>query len=119
MAQVREIRLVDDLDGGPAEETIPFSLDGKPYEIDLSETNAANLRSAMSKFVAAARRVGGSARGGARRNGSSPARPAGDREQHQAIREWARKQGMKISDRGRIPAPVMQAYQEEHGPVGR
>jgi Lsr2 len=113
VAQIREIRLVDDLDGAVADETVEFGVDGKNYEIDLSTPNAKKLRDALSEFVASARRSGGR-----RRASSAPAaasrRPSIDREQNQAIREWARKRGMKVSDRGRIPAEVLEAYHKEN-----
>ena len=114
MAQIREVRLVDDLDGEAADETIEFGIDGKNFEIDLSTANAGKLRDALASYVAAARRSGGrrTRSGGA---GTGPARrPSIDREQNQAIREWARKRGMKVSDRGRIPAEVLEAYHKEN-----
>ena len=113
MAQIREVRLIDDLDGEAADETIEFGIDGKNYEIDLSKANAGKLRDALASYVAAARRSGGRrSRSGA---GAGPARrPSIDREQNQAIREWARKRGMKVSDRGRIPAEVLEAYHKEN-----
>jgi hypothetical protein len=112
MAQKVTVSLVDDLDGGTAEETVGFGLDGKSYEIDLSSANASKLRDALAEFVAAARRPG-SGRAGRRSGGagsSGGSRAAGDREQSRAIREWAREQGMDVSERGRIPADVLQAY---------
>lgn len=114
MAQIREVRLIDDLDGEAADETIEFGIDGKNYEIDLSTANAGKLREVLASFVAAARRSGGR-RG--RSGGAAAAvarRPSIDREQNQAIREWARKRGMKVSDRGRIPAEVLEAYHKEN-----
>ena len=108
MAQVREVRLIDDLDGGAADETLQFGLDGRNYEIDLSKVNAGKLRDALASYVTAARRIGGRSRGGGMPR--STARPSIDREQNQAIREWARKRGMKVSERGRIPAEVLEAY---------
>ncbi len=123
MAQIREVRLVDDLDGEAADETVEFGVDGKNYEIDLSKENASRLRDALADFVSAARRAGGRRRGGnsaASSNngggaGSAPkGRTAIDREQNQAIRDWARKRGMKVSDRGRIPAEVLEAYHKEN-----
>lgn len=121
MAQIREIRLVDDLDGEPADETVEFGIDGKNYEIDLSEDNAGRLRDALADFVSAARRAGGRRRASAGTgtgSGGAGAAPKGrasiDREQNQAIREWARKRGMKVSDRGRIPAEVLDAYHKEN-----
>lgn len=128
MAQIREIRLVDDLDGDTADETLEFGVDGKNYEIDLSTGNAGKLRDALAEFVASARRTGGGRRrpaasagaasAGAASAGAAPAGPARrasiDREQNQAIREWARKRGMKVSDRGRIPAEVLESYHREN-----
>jgi hypothetical protein len=113
MAQKHIVQLIDDLDGGVAAETVSFGLDGASYEIDLSEKNAAKLRDALANYVAAARRSGGRGRpaGGGRRAGR-PGRT--DREQTQAIREWARKNGFKIGDKGRIPANVLEAYHEKN-----
>jgi hypothetical protein len=118
VAQIHEVRLVDDLDGESADETIEFGIDGKSYEIDLSEKNAARLRDALAEFVGSARR----ASGGGRRRSAAPSAPAAspprrsavDREQNQAVREWARRQGMKVSDRGRIPTEVTEAYHKAH-----
>lgn len=113
MAQIREVRLIDDLTGEAADETIEFGIDGKNYEIDLSKENASKLREALAAYITAARRAGG--RRGRSGAGSGPARRASiDREQNQAIREWARKRGMKVSDRGRIPAEVLEAYHKEN-----
>jgi hypothetical protein len=124
VAQIREVRLVDDLDGEAADETVEFGIDGKNYEIDLSKENAGRLRDALADFVSAARRAGGRRRGGNNAGssnnngggaGSAPkGRTAIDREQNQAIRDWARKRGMKVSDRGRIPAEVLEAYHKEN-----
>jgi hypothetical protein len=124
MAQKVSVVLVDDLDESVATETVAFSLDGQSYEIDLNEKNAAELRDAMAKYVAAARRPGrsgsGSASGsGGRRSGrgSSGSRPAAagsDRERVQAIREWARSNGHTVSERGRLSSNVIAAYDAAH-----
>lgn len=118
MAQKVTVTLVDDLDGGTAEETVEFGIDGVSYEIDLSADNAVNLRDALAGFVAHARKAGGGRRRGGgqqrRSSGSSSGRAAVDREQNQAIREWARKNGMNVSDRGRIPAEVLEAYHKKN-----
>jgi hypothetical protein len=112
MAQKVTVSLVDDLDGSEAEETVEFGLDGAFYEIDLSEDNAERLRDALSEYVEHARRSGGRKRTGGRVAvaGRAPRTASADREQNQAMREWARKQGMNISDRGRIPKEVAEAY---------
>jgi hypothetical protein len=109
MAQKTIVQLIDDLDQGVAEETVSFGLDGAAYEIDLSAENAAKLRDALAEYVANARRSG---RSGARPTGGSRRGRAarGDREQTQAIREWARKNGHKIGEKGRIPAHILEAY---------
>lgn len=111
MAQIREIRLIDDLDGGDADETLTFGVDGKSYEIDLSKDNAGQLRDGLAAYVAAARRTGG-------RQHTTPSPSTGrrapiDREQNIAIRDWARKRNMKVSDRGRISTEILQAYHRE------
>lgn len=110
MAKQTTVILVDDLDGGEAAEQVEFGVDGKSYEIDLSAANSAKLRAALAPFISAARRAG------ARRSAAAPApsRPASDRVQNQAIREWAVAQGMKISERGRIPSNVLEAYHSSH-----
>ena len=114
MAQIRETRLIDDLDGQSADETVEFGIDGKSYEIDLSSKNASKLRDALASYVGAGRRVSTRRRGGSSGGGSASRRPSIDREQNQAIRGWARKRGMKVSDRGRIPAEVLEAYHQEN-----
>ncbi|MFE7872618.1 Lsr2 family protein, partial [Micromonospora humida] len=103
-------KLVDDLDGGDADETVKFALDGVQYEIDLSNSNADKLRDVFAPYVAAGTRVG---RGGvvvggraARGRGGATA----DREQNKAIRSWAKKNGKDISDRGRIPQEIVDEY---------
>lgn len=115
MAQKVTVTLVDDLDGSTAEETVEFGLDGVNYQIDLSDDNAARLRDALNEYVDHARRAGGRKRSAGRAPVGRAPRPASaDREQNQAIREWARKQGMKVSDRGRIPAEVLEAYHKKN-----
>jgi hypothetical protein len=110
MAQKVQVVLVDDLDGGTAEETVSFALDGVSYEIDLSSANAAQLRDAFASWVGNARRVGGRSRtsGGSGRRGSGAARASGG--ESAAIREWARSNGFTVNERGRIPAEVKTAY---------
>jgi hypothetical protein len=122
MAQKVVVSLVDDLDSSEADETVEFGLDGATYEIDLSEANATTLRDRLADYVAHARRSGGrrrsapaaAASSGSRRSSGGGGRAAVDREQNQAIREWARKQGMTVSERGRIPSEVSEAYHKAH-----
>ncbi|MFC5286812.1 Lsr2 family protein [Actinokineospora guangxiensis] len=113
MAQKVTVSLVDDIDGSEAEESVEFAIDGATYQIDLSSKNADRLRSALADFVDHARRSGGRKRpAGKATAGRAPRTASADREQNQAIREWARKQGMKVSDRGRIPSEVLDAYND-------
>src|SRR5207302_6008569 len=93
MAQKVEVRLVDDLDGGSADETVTFSLDGTEYEIDLSDEHATALRGEVWKYVQAARRVG---RVTARRGRTATAAAPSNRERNQAIREWAKSIGIEV-----------------------
>jgi hypothetical protein len=108
MAARTVVHLIDDVDGGKADETVSFSLDGVDYAIDLSHGNADGLRKVLAEFVEAGRRVSGrAARGTAR----TQVRPGGDRAQNQAIREWARRNGHQVSERGRIPAELISQFQ--------
>lgn len=109
MAQKVQVHLEDDLDGGPADTTLTFALDGKDYEIDLSEANAEKLREALYPFVAAGRKTtrGGGSRGTRTRASSSDPDTA-------KIRTWAKENGYEISDRGRIHQSIKDAYYAAH-----
>lgn len=112
MAQKVLVEMVDDLDGSTADESVQFGLDGVTYEIDLADKNAAELRDSLAQYIEHARRTGGRKRAGT--TAARAATAAGtDREQNQAIRAWARKQGLEVSDRGRIPTNVIEAYQQQ------
>src|ERR1700712_2932019 len=93
--------LTDDLDGGGADRTIEFGLDGVNYTIDLSEKNSGKLRKALDPYLAVAARAGRTGTHG--RNASRAAAPAArsNRDQNQAIREWATRNGYEVSERGR------------------
>jgi hypothetical protein len=102
--------LTDDLDGGDADRTIEFGLDGVNYTIDLSEKNAGKLRKALGPYLSVAARAGRSGTSG-RTASRSSARPSrSNRDQNQAIREWATKNGYEVSERGRIPASIAEAF---------
>ena len=110
MAQVTKTRLVDDLDGGSADESVDFTIDNNRYQMDLNEKNAARLREVLAPFIAAARRAGGSTTTRTRRS-TTAARPAGAGADTAAIREWAGANGFSVSTRGRISASVREAYE--------
>jgi hypothetical protein len=105
MAQKIQTLLIDDLDGGEAESTVRFGLDGGDYEIDLSAKHAEALRKALEPYVSAARRAPGSAVRRPGRNGRRAARADG--ADPMAVREWAKSQGIEVKDRGRVPAELV------------
>ncbi|WP_091287388.1 histone-like nucleoid-structuring protein Lsr2 [Micromonospora haikouensis] len=118
-------KLIDDLDGGDADETVKFALDGVQYEIDLSASNAEELRAVLGPYTSHGAKVGrgGGAVGdrmvrtsatpaGSRRVGSAT---AVNREQNRAIRDWAKRAGKNISDRGRIPQDVVVEFHQNAG----
>ena len=108
MAQHINVKMVDDIDGSEASETVSFGLDGRRYDIDLSKDHAAQLRDTLASFIAAARR----ATGGTGRRPSTPApQRANNRDQIAAIRAWAKSNGHTVSDRGRISKLVLESYE--------
>lgn len=108
MARKVIVELVDDFDGkSTAEETVNFAVDGVGYEIDLSASNATNLRGVFEQWTPHARKVGRAAKSS---SAASKGRSTVDREQTQAIREWARKNGFEVSSRGRVSAEILDAY---------
>src|SRR5579859_5880087 len=103
MAQKVTVALEDDLDGGPADETVRFRFGGTDYEIDLSAKTARACRKKLAPFIEHARKP---SRGPVRR----AARTSAGRQRSGAVRAWARDHGLAVSDRGRIPASVMEQY---------
>lgn len=108
MAQRVHVTLEDDVDGSEASETIQFGLDGINYEIDLSDENAAKLRDALAVWVGHSRRVGG------RKQASRSTSSSAGRHDLNAVRDWGRANGYKVSDRGRVSADVLRAYDAAH-----
>jgi hypothetical protein len=114
MAQKVQVLLTCDLEAGEklASQTIRFTIDGSSYEIDLCDKHAKQLRDGMATFTAAGRRV--SSRGGAGRRGRAGGGSA-DRQRAQEIREWARRKGLQVSERGRLSADVIARYESSRG----
>lgn len=100
--------LSDDLDGSEANETISFALDGTEYEIDLNETNAAELRNALSRFTDAARKTSSG------RGRSTARKSSGSGVDTKSVRLWAIENGFQVNTRGRIQADIMEKYQAAH-----
>ena len=112
MAQKIQTLFIDDIDGGEAEGTVRFGLDGTEYEIDLSAKNADALRNAVARYVDAARRTPGSA---ARRPGRSGRRASVNGLNTTEVREWAKAQGIEVKDRGRVPAELVVKFKAATG----
>jgi hypothetical protein len=106
MAQKIQTLFIDDIDGGDADGTVRFGLDGAEYEIDLSAKHNDELRTALGTYLAHARKLGGSARRGAVRPGRKPSMV-----DTMAVRAGARDNGYDIKDRGRVPADLVAKYQ--------
>ncbi|MEU5259060.1 Lsr2 family protein [Amycolatopsis sp. NPDC021455] len=114
MAQRVQVQMVDDLDGSEASQTVPFSLDGVTYEIDLSEDNASALRDELARYVAAARRTGG--RKVRLATGQTLAGSSGsgtDRERNRQIREWAQANGYDVAERGRLSSEIIAGFEAD------
>jgi len=105
MAQKIQTLFIDDLDGGEAEGTVRFGLDGIDYEIDLSAENAGELREALANYISHARRGGSPARRAARGGRASAEVDTAK------VREWAKGHGYEIKNRGRVPADLLAKYQ--------
>ena len=103
MAQKVTVTLEDDLTGGPAKETVRFAFDGSDYEIDLNAKNAAAFGKQLAPYIEHARKAG---RAQSRRLGQT----AANRQRSGDIRAWAKEHGVAVSERGRIPASVVEQY---------
>lgn len=111
MAQRIQVILEDDIDGTEATETVTFGLDGNTYEIDLNDEHATQLREAFAGYIAPARKVTGASRRG-RGVGRSARSDSGPSTKE--IRDWARSNGHEVSERGRVPASVREAFDATH-----
>ena len=107
-------QLVDDIDGSVLEvgegETVHFSLNGTSYEIDLNAAHVDELRQAFEPYISAGRRAGSSSSA----RSSAPRKRPGRNPEVASIRAWAKENGYSLSERGRIPAPVLEAYKAAH-----
>ena len=102
MATKITVALEDDLEGGPADETVRFGVGGTQYEIDLNKKNARAFRKQLAPFIEHARKAG---------RGQRRAPTSSSRQRSGGIRAWAKDQGIAVSDRGRIRAGVAEQYQ--------
>ncbi len=113
VAQKVQVLLVDDLDGGEADETVTFALDGVTYEIDLTTENADKLRGLLTPYTDSGRRTGGRAGRGRTKAVRSSGGASG--QDTAKIRAWAKEKGYEVNDRGRVPATIREAYEKAHG----
>jgi hypothetical protein len=110
MAQKVQVTLIDDLDNeSEAHETVTFALDGKSYEIDLNDKNAAKLRKYLSPYITAGRRTGST------KGRGKFARPQQAGDETAKIRSWAKQNGYEVNDRGRVPQTIRDAYAKAQG----
>lgn len=114
MAQKVNIILVDDIDGSEAAETISFGLDGATYEIDLNAEHAEQLREALAPWVGHARKLTSRRGGSGRRQNASSGSSGSSGPTPAEMREWGRKNGFEVSERGRVPTELRIAYQNAH-----
>ena len=103
MAQKVQVVLLDDIDGGSADETLRFSFEGASYEIDLSTAHATEFRASVAPWLKAARKVSGRTAGRTVANSDTS-----------KIRAWAKATGLGVSGRGRISAEIRAAYTAAH-----
>ncbi|HXZ66154.1 MAG TPA: Lsr2 family protein [Streptosporangiaceae bacterium] len=108
MASIVSVIVKDDLDGSEGAETVTFTFDGVTYEIDLSEKNRTKLQKAVAPYIEAGRRISRS------RSRTSASRHSGARVDRAVVRVWAKENGLKVSERGRISADVMAQYEAAH-----
>ncbi|WP_299539453.1 Lsr2 family protein [uncultured Streptomyces sp.] len=111
MAQKVQVLLVDDIDGGEADETVTFALEGKTYEIDLTTANAEKLRGLLEPYTTSGRRTGGRTATGRAKGRAT----GGGNKDTAEIRKWARENGHNVNDRGRVPAEIREAYEKANG----
>lgn len=115
MAQTMQVVLVDDVDGGAADQTVEFSLDGVDYEIDLSDARAAQLRDDLALWVGHARRRAVAPRRSSGSSGGSGSTGGSSGVDQAVVRAWARENGHTVNERGRLPGAVVDAYRAATG----
>ena len=107
MAKQTTVTITDDLDGSTNAKEVSFSLNGRSWLIDLSAKNRAALEKALKPYIAKATEQ---SRRSSRGKAVRPSSRAKSRTNLAAVREWAKNNGHQVSDRGRISADVLKAY---------
>jgi len=112
MATQTVTTLVDDIDGSTdGVVTCAFGLGDSHFEIDLNAAHREELENVLDKFITVSRHVRGTQRSGQRRPGRVTRT---DREQTRVIRQWAKDNGHEVSERGRIPKKIIEAFEAAH-----
>lgn len=115
MAQKVQIILTDDIDGSEAAETVKFSLDGTDFEIDLTQAHASELRDSLAKFIDAGRKLGRSGQALTPKRNGRKAAAVDSTPAPSEVREWAKAQGIEVSDRGRVSLDLIAKFQTAQG----
>ncbi|MEO7944462.1 MAG: Lsr2 family protein [Marmoricola sp.] len=97
-------QITDDLDGSKDAQTYSFAWQGNEYTIDLSKKNAKAFEKMLQPYIAAASKVTGRARSTAPKSSKASRRDLAE------VRAWAKENGFQVSERGRISAAVLTAY---------
>jgi hypothetical protein len=100
------VRLIDDLDGSEAVDTVSFGLEGVDYEIDLNDEHIDELRGSLMPYIKAGRKVG--AGPSLPQSGAAPKRSS--RDDLVAVRAWLVEHGYPVKDRGRVPVAWVADY---------
>jgi hypothetical protein len=107
MAKTTTVHIIDDLDGSRNAREVSFAFDGVEYAIDLNDKNRKKLVAALRPYMEAGRKL-------PRRPSGRRAVSNGTRRNYSHVREWARGQGLAVSERGRVPKSVVEQYDAAH-----
>lgn len=116
MARATIEQITDDVDGSeldPSEVIVQtFTINGVDYSLDLGAKSAEKFDKDMGKWIDKATRIGGRHKRSSSKQAPTVSAPRTNKEQLAAIREWARQNGYEVSDRGRIPNTIVDAFHE-------
>ncbi|MDR6794749.1 hypothetical protein J2X12_004240 [Pseudarthrobacter oxydans] len=111
MAKETKIIIRDDLDGSEDAKSYKFGWGDDQYEIDLSDANAKELQDFLGRYIDAAAKVTSRLPRGER---SSAPKSGSNKEELQAIRAWAQKEGLNVAPRGRVAQDIQEKYRAAH-----
>ncbi len=118
MARATIEQITDDVDGSeldPSEVIVQtFTINGVDYSLDLGAKSAEKFDKDMQKWIDKATKIGGRQRRATPKQAPATSEVRSDKSQLAAIREWARENGYEVSDRGRIPNAIVEAFNAAH-----